>query len=64
MKVGNDLPAQEGILVWSGGMPVVGSLLVQRKPDGTETRSLIDVLGNEILPWPTYWMRIPQPPQD
>ena len=64
MKVGNDLPAEEDILVWSGGVPVVGSLLLERKPDGTEARSLMDILGNEILPWPTHWMRIPEPPQD
>jgi hypothetical protein len=62
MKVGNDLPAGEDILVWSGEKPVVGTLLVEREPDGRDTRSFIDVLGNEILPWPTYWMRIPRPP--
>jgi hypothetical protein len=63
MKVGDDLPAGEDILVWSGGVPVVGTLLVERKSDGPDVRSFIDVLGNEILPWPTYWMRIPRPPQ-
>jgi hypothetical protein len=62
IKVGDYLPAGEDILVWSGGIPVVGTLLVQRKADGQDARSFIDVLGNEILPWPTYWMRIPRPP--
>jgi hypothetical protein len=64
MKVGNNLPEDEDILVWSGGMPVVGRLLVQREPSARDARSLIDVLGNEILPWPTHWMRIHPPPAE
>ena len=63
MEVGDDLPEEEDVLVWSGGFAVVGSLLIERGPDGREVRSFMDVLGNEILPWPTHWMRIPQPPQ-
>ena len=64
MRVGEDVPEGEDVLVWSAGKAVVGSLLVERRPDGTESRSFMDVLGNEILPWPTHWMRLPQPPQD
>jgi hypothetical protein len=63
MEVGDELPEGD-ILVWSAGKAVVGSLLLHRKADGAETRSFIDVLGNEILPWPTYWMLIPSPPGD
>lgn len=55
------MPVEEDLLVWSGGRAVVGSLLIDLRPDGTEFRSFMDVLGNEILAWPTYWMRI-QPP--
>jgi len=62
MKVSDDLPAEKDILVWSGEKPVVGTLLVEREPNGRDIRSFIDVLGNEILPWPTYWMRIPRLP--
>ena len=62
MTVGDDLPVGEDVLVWSAGKAVVGSLLVESGVDGTEIRSFMDVLGNEILPWPTHWMRIPPPP--
>ena len=64
MEVREDVPAGEDVLVWSAGKPVVGSLLIDQRPDGTELKSFMDVLGNEILPWPTHWMRIPPPPLD
>jgi hypothetical protein len=62
MVVGSDTPAGQ-ILGWTDGQAVVGSLLVERRADGTVSRSFMDVLGNEILPWPSHWMRVPQPPE-
>jgi hypothetical protein len=64
MTAEGGLPADEDILVWSAGKAVVGSLMIAHEPGESEVRSLIDVLGNEILPWPTYWMRIPTVPSD
>ena len=63
MEVRDDVPEGVDVLVWSAGKAVVGSLLIDLRADGTELKSFMDVLGNEILPWPTHWMRIPPPPQ-
>lgn len=63
MEVANDVPVGQDVLVWSAEKAVVGSLLVERRPNEAEIRSFIDVLGNEILPWPTHWMRLPPPPR-
>ena len=62
VTVGDDIPTGD-VLGWTGGKAVVGSMLADRRADGTEFQSFMDVLGNEVLPWPTHWMRLPQPPQ-
>jgi hypothetical protein len=64
LKVRDDVPPGKDVLLWTGGKAVVGSLMIHSRPDGTTSANFMDVLGNEILPWPVYWMRIPPPPAD
>lgn len=58
--LGEDLP-QEDVLVWSDGRIVVASF-AEGFRDGRKWRSCIDVLGNEVLAWPSHWMKLPAPP--
>ena len=62
VTVDHDIPAGD-VLAWTGGKAVVGTMLVERRADGTEFQSFMDVLGNEVLPWPSHWMRLPRPPK-
>jgi len=49
------------VLVWSDSKMVVANFATGERA-GKNWKSCIDVLGNEVLPWPSHWIALPAPP--
>lgn len=61
MPLGEDPPEGE-VLVWTGGRRVVA--YVMRPDAGSPKPTFHDARTDDILEWPTHWMKLPPPPQD
>lgn len=59
LPVGDRFP-DEPVLLWVDGRPMIG-ILVEGNSEGTPWRSFMDPHTDELLPWPSYWMRIARP---
>ena len=54
-------PAGVPVLIWSGEAFAV-AVLVQGEDAGGPWRVFMDARSDEILPWPSHWMRLPPAP--
>ena len=57
-----DVPSDD-VLLWIGGRCVVGCLI--QGITGSETwRVFMDSRTDDLLPWPSYWMPLPEAPPE
>ena len=56
-----DLPHQE-VLLWTAGRCAIGILVADAGAGGRN--EFMDRWNDSLLPWPTHWMPLPDPPAE
>jgi hypothetical protein len=61
-QINDDVPT-ERVLLWTGAGYAIGILVVDRSSDSGH-RHFMEIWNDSLLPSPTHWMPLPDPPAE